>query len=245
MNIALPALLIFLFILPGFIFNLTFYRTENAPLNFIPLTHKAIVSSIVTLLLHSCWLLIIYLLSYQINFELILVLISGLQNESFSSSINSITPNNLFYFCIYLFSMYVSAYCIGSSFRWCIKHFKLDKRSSIFRIDSPWYYLFKGYDWKEGTPDGVQIVATVEIAKKGYLYLGWLDKFYLNNSGDIDRLVLTSAMRRLIKNDKKSPEDNSLLERFYPIDGDYFVIPYKEIKSLNVQYVKIEEIYTT
>jgi hypothetical protein len=132
MNIALPALLIFLFILPGFIFNLAFYRTENTPLNFIPLTHKAIISSIVTLLLHIIWLVIITLvLSYKINFELLLILISGLQNESFSSATNSITTHNLFCLFIYLLSIYLSAYFIGLFFRWCIKHFKLDKRNNI------------------------------------------------------------------------------------------------------------------
>lgn len=134
-----------------------------------------------------------------------------------------------------------------------INRFQLDK-FSIFEIDSPWYYLFKGYDWEDGKPSAVRIAATVEMGGKCFLYVGILEKFFLTTEGNIDRLVITNAMRRKIKKDKDPKEtdkdkdqketnkgDNTdLLKRFYPIDGDYFVLKYSEVKNLNVQFLKID-----
>ncbi len=244
MNIAFPALLIFLFVLPGLIFNLAFYQADNTPLKYISLTHKTIVCSAITIILHSFWLyLTIHWFHYDININQILILIAGVKDDLFTSIILSISTAEIFATFIYLISLYIAAYLIGSFFRWGIRRTKLDKLE-FFKIDHPWYYLFTGHDWTDGKPDGVRIAAIVEIAKKGYLYVGWLDKFYLNRDGSIDRLILTSAMRREIKKDKPTDADNekSLLERFYPIDGHYFILKYSEVKSLNVQFLKLEEI---
>lgn len=241
MNIAFPALLIFLFVLPGFVFNLAFFKTDNTTLHYIPLTHKAIMSFVVTIMLHTIWLLVLcYLLHLYIDLDLILVLIAGVQGAKYSDAVTSITAHELISSAIYLLSMYVLAYVLGKSLRLMIRYFKLDEKYGIFRIDSPWYYLFSGYDWQNGEPDGVRIAATAEIAGRGYLYVGWLDKFYLDNTGNIERLILTSAVRREIKKDKKMVDEAA--ERFYRIEGDYFVLKYAEIKSLNVQFFKIEEI---
>lgn len=242
MNVAFPALLIFLLVLPGLIFNLAFYQTENAPLKYISLTHKAFVCSAFAILLHAIWLyLIVYLFLYNVNVDLILILLSGAKDSKFSSAIATITTHEVFISAIYLISLYLGSYLLGISLRWCIRRFQLEK-FNIFRIDSPWYYLFTGYDWKDGKPAGVRIAAIVEIAGKGYLYVGWLDKFYLDNNGSIDRLILTGAMRREIEKDKKIPESDSLVGRFYPIDGHYFVLKYSEAKSLNVQFIQLEEL---
>ena len=66
-------------------------------------------------------------------------------------------------------------------------------------------------------------------------------EIFLTTEGNIDRLVITNAMRREISKDKDSKEaDTDLLKRFYPIDGDYFVLKYSEVKNLNVQFLKID-----
>ena len=36
------------------------------------------------------------------------------------------------------------------------------------------------------------------------------------------------------------PEESDL-DRFYPIDGDYLVIRYADVKTLNVQFIKLTE----
>lgn len=239
MNLAFPALLVFLLAIPGFIFNIGFYQTENTPLKYISLTSKTIVCSAFAVSLHALWLyLATHFFHFTVNTHLVLTLISGIEDAQFSSAISSITTHEVLVSFTYLISLYIASYLLAITLRKMIRFLRLE-RFDFCRIDSPWYYLFTGYDWKDGKPDGVRIAAVAEIAGKGYLYIGWLDKFYLDNSGNVDRFVLTGAMRRKIEKDKKNGETH-LTERFYPIDGHYFVLKYSEIKSLNIQFLKLE-----
>lgn len=177
------------------------------------------------------------------NFTQLLTLISGAQGALYANAIAAISFGKIIGTAIYLLTMYIAAYALGKFLRWIIKRFKFDKNIKTLRLDSPWYYLFTGYDWDEGKPDGVIITAAVEFAGKGYLYMGYLDNFFLDAEGNIDRLVLTSAWRRPIENDKGKESENNPedMDRFYSIDGHYFVLKYCEIKTLNVQFIKLEE----
>jgi uncharacterized membrane protein YwzB len=226
----LAALLIILFFLPGFVFNLAYYDSESIPLN-ISLTHKAVASLLITMVLHVMGLFILYCAGQAINFNLFLMLLSGVHSDLF----NSITNHTIILAVSYLICLYFLAFFAGAILRWSIKKYRLD-RYHFFRIDNSWYYLFKGLYWKEGQHDGVKIAATMEIAGVSYLYVGILDNFFLNKEGSIDRLILASASRRLLKNDKNTVAES---ERFYPIDGHYFVLKYNEIKNLNVEYFDV------
>jgi len=241
MNIAFPALLIFLLILPGLIFNSAFYKIENIPLTYVPFTKKTIISAVVTLILHTIGLLVLTsIVHHSLSVKPLLVLISGVQGKEYSAVLSALTMGQLFYSAIYLLIIYFTAYICGRFFRLLIIQFELD-RYPIFEIDSPWYYLFKGYEWEDGKPGGVQIAAILEMSGKCFLYVGILQNFFLNSDGNIDRLVLTNAMRRKIYKDKKPDEPKTdLSKRFYPIDGNYFVLKYAEVKNLNVQFIKID-----
>ena len=48
--------------------------------------------------------------------------------------------------------------------------------------------------------------------------------------------MLENVSRRPLTSDKR-PDDH---DRFYPIEGDYFVVRYAEAITLNVQYVNLE-----
>lgn len=241
MNVAFPALLIFLLILPGLIFNSTFYKIENTPLTYVPFTSKTIISAVVTLILHTLGLLILtYFTNHPLNAWPLLTLISGAQGKEYSAVLSSLNMSQILFFALYLLIIYFLAFICGYAVRSLIVKWRWD-RLSVFEIDSPWYYLFKGYDWEDGNPGGVQIAAILEMGGSCFLYVGILEKFFLNVDGNIDRLVLTNAMRREIKNDKKPNEsETDLLKRFYPIDGNYFVLKYSEVKNLNVQFLKID-----
>lgn len=237
MNIAFSTLLIFLFVLPGLFFTLAFYNTDNKPLNYISLTHKAAVSFFITLLCHLFWLtILVQVFNFQIDYTIFFVLISGTQNSLYTLAIKSIDFSELIRVIVYLLVVYIFAFLIGKFIRWGIRKLKLDKRFDLLRLDSPWYYLFTGYDWEEGCPDGVMISACMELGGQAYLYQGYLERFDLDEEGNIERLVLTSPERRKIENDKSAPASS----RFYPIDGHYFVLKYSEIKNLNVQFIKVQ-----
>ena len=85
------------------------------------------------------------------------------------------------------------------------------------------------------------ISAIVEVAKDAVLYVGVLDDFFFDSDGNLDRLILQSVARRPLSADKNTapPEGAASDERFYDIDGDSFVLRYQDVKTLNVQYVKL------
>lgn len=85
------------------------------------------------------------------------------------------------------------------------------------------------------------VSAVVDVAGEAFLYTGFLDESFFAPDGTLDRLVLRTVMRRPISADKKPAEAEraSSAERFYPVDGDYFVMRYSEAITLNIQYVKL------
>ena len=107
--------------------------------------------------------------------------------------------------------------------------------------EAPWYYLLTGADFKkDALPDYIRVSAVVEVAGQAVLCRGTLDDWFVNSdNGQLDRLVLSAATRRPFAKDKQTDGDGD--ERFYKIDGDYFVLRFESVISLNVQYVKFKE----
>lgn len=79
-----------------------------------------------------------------------------------------------------------------------------------------------------------------DVGKGAVLYRGTLEEWFVNpDDGQLDRIVLSAASRRPFDRDKVDAQDEA--ERFYPIDGDYFVLRYEHMLSVNVQYIRIVE----
>jgi hypothetical protein len=243
MNIAFPTLLILLFLLPGFIFTLAFYKTDNEPLSYLPLTYKVIFSLSAAFLLHMLFLWLLSNFSgYKYNLPEMLVLISGAQSTLFNSTIKSISSNEIRNLGVYLVMIYAFSYILGKLINWIFIKLELD-RFKIFRFDNPWYYLFKGYDLENINRNGFIVIiisAVIEVAGQGYLYRGELEDFYFDKEGNLERLVLRNTSRRKVEEDKTDLENTPIEKRFYPIDGTYFVIKYSEIKNLNVQFIELD-----
>lgn len=146
----------------------------------------------------------------------------------------------------YFASLLVASYSLPMIVRNATSKFRLDREdapfSSIFRFDAPWYYLLTGADFTEDEePDFIKISAIVEVAKDAVLYVGVLDDFYFDADGQLDRLILQNVSRRPLASDKpaEKSQNGNEEQRFYPIDGDNFVLRYSEAITLNVQYVKL------
>ncbi len=196
------------------------------------------MSLFVSCALHAIWLYALSFSNHTINFHLLLTVIAGAQDSEYTNAIESISLSDLSCFFKYFVSIYLFAFLIGKISRYLIKKLELD-RFLFFRLETKWHYLFGGHDWEKGAPDGVIIATTHELAGKGYLYLGLLKDFHLDDEGNLDRLILTSVGRRNINTDKTHPHEGTQ-KRFYPVDGDCLILKYSEIKTLNVQYLKIE-----
>lgn len=240
MNIAFSSLILLAFLLPGLIFSVAFISSDHKPITYVPLTHKTILSIFATFVLQALWLELVSFFGYTINVHSLLILSSGMANNEYAHQLNNISAKNLSEFFVYFFTLYVFAFFSAKGIRWLIKITRLDSNFKFLRLENKWHYLFGGHDWEEGDPEGVVVAVTMELASKGYLYLGILNSFELNSEGNLDYLILSSAARRDIDKDKLS-QSNEAKDRFYSIDSDSIVLKYEHIKTLNVQYVKIKE----
>ncbi|TFW16640.1 hypothetical protein E4L96_15965 [Massilia arenosa] len=152
---------------------------------------------------------------------------------------------------MYVASLLFSCQLIPAGIRKAISAWRLDRHDApfgtLFRFHhAPWYYLLTGADFKAGEkPDMVRVSAIVEVGKEPILYVGGLDDFFFAADGQLDRIVLQQVVRRPLSSDKPAAvshcgnAEEAESGRFYPIDGDYLVIRYSDVKTLNVQFIKL------
>jgi len=244
-NVAFSALLVFLLLLPGFLFRTYFKRAEKVVLDIKPFGQAAIDAFLAALVLDLVWYWGAALLtSYRVNFNALLTLVAGDKSANFDGAIATVAadpwhPGVLFA------SLYAFAIVAGYGLRYAVTRWRLDRRgaplANFLRFDTPWYYLFTGYD-RPTPPDGVAIGAVVCLGSTAYLYTGVLIEYFLDDQGQLNRLVLASAARRPLSDDEAASgdQDRPLIdERFYPIEGDYFVLRYSEVLTLNVRYLDL------
>jgi len=246
MNVALPALVAFLLLLPGFIFRARFKLAERTSLHFSPFGRVAADAILWAIFAHFLWLSVAFVVcSLRFEPSVLLKLMSSAP-ASQAEAISAVSRDFKWiasYFC----SLFVAVVVVPVVSRNYIAKCRLDRAtarfSSIFRFhDAPWYYLLTGADFaQEDKPDLTMISAIVEVAKDAVLYVGVLDDFFFDSDGNLDRLILQSVARRPLSADKNKTdsENGAGDERFYAIDGDSFVLRYQDAKTLNVQSVKL------
>jgi len=246
MNVALPTLILFVVLLPGFIFRSGLKRAERTSVDFSPFGRVVAEAVLWAILLHMAWIIISHL-AFAREFEPVVLmnLISSLPTTQAGAAQRvgiEFRP-----IAAYFISLLIASHVVPMLIRSAISRYRLDRDgaplSTIFRFhDAPWYYLLTGADFPEDQqPDLISISAIVEVAKEAVLYVGFLDDFYFDSDGQLDRLILQQVSRRPIANDKPTGPSTADQDtgRFYPIDGDNFVLRYSEAITLNVQYVKL------
>ncbi|MCW7539628.1 hypothetical protein OOT46_17430 [Aquabacterium sp. A7-Y] len=243
MNIALPAVVVFLLVLPGFLVRMRFKRVERSVLDASPFGRVATEATILATLLHIFWILLGAGL-FDRHFELRLLLnLLGSHPEAQRDASERIGAQ-ADWLAFYFVSLYLASWLLPTLARDFVSARRWDRLGSRFgRVlrfnDAPWYYLLSGADFAPGeVPDLILISAVVNVGKEPWLYVGVLDDYFMTPSGDLDRLVLQNVRRRRLADDREGP-DADAPDRFYAIDGDYLVLRYTESTTVNVKYVKL------
>jgi hypothetical protein len=246
MNVALPALVVFVVLLPGFILRSRFKRAERTSLDYSPFGQVVTEAILWTCALHAIWLLFSYWFFHlKLDVSALLRLLSS-DGSSQAKAIDSIAESSK-RVAAYFATLLLASYLLPQLARYLITRHGLDRYDAplgfLFRFhQAPWYYLLTGADFSiDDKPDFISVSAVVNVAGEAVLYTGILDEFFVDAEGKLDRLVLQQVMRRPIKADKSSssPDEMDRLSRFYSIDGDYFVLRYDEAITLNLQYIKL------
>jgi hypothetical protein len=244
MNLALPALVVFLLLLPGFIARSRIKRAERQSLDYSPFGQIVSEAVLWSIALHLLWTAVTGLVAGKaIDPQTVLRLMSAeasIQTQALQSVAAQASGITLYFTTLLVFA-HLSPWVV----RRVVERYRLDRQQShwspLLRFSAaPWYYLFSGADFEESdVPDLISVSAVVDVAGEPYLYVGLLEDYFMTHDGELDRVVLQHVMRRPLSRDKGPDHVHGDLSRFYPIDGDYFVLRYVECITLNIEYIKL------
>lgn len=234
MNIAFPAFFLLALILPGFIFTSAYERTENITLDKKPFEASSASALMCALFLQLIYASVVHSLIKEIDFSLCIKALTG--GELAQSDIDSLVPD-VGFIGLYFVGLYLASYVVGKVLQkvvFCLNPYK----SSRLAFDTPWYYELKGKLSSKSNAQIIKVSCLLDTKDGSYLYYGFLDDFYLDQDGQLDRIVLFDVYRRDIKNDDNGDPDT---ERYYQIKGDRLILKYSQIINMNLEYLYIYE----
>jgi len=258
MNIAFPALFIFLLAFPGLIFRYTyargFFRTRS-PVSFRPITDEIGYSIVFAGIFHTLWCFLcikfgIIYIDFHSAFILLIGAYTTKDGEYLPTVIESFSKypfESVKYFII----LYVFSALAGYFGHFSIRYLHLDWRFEAMRFRNEWWYLLKGEimhfpEVQRELPEKISIdskietyvTAVVEQAKESYLYQGVLYDFCFDSIGNLDRIFLVRAQRRKLADDRPADQAHTVKgnPKFYPIEGKYFILRYSEVTTINLEY---------
>lgn len=237
MNIAFPAFFLLVLILPGFVFLSSYSHAENTKLDHRAFDSSSASALFIAGILHLLWSTLASLLGYPINFELCTKLLTGLKLTTAEITLLSA---NMLTIANYFISVFLFAWLSGVFTRKAvIKLFPY--KDSILAFDTPWYYELKGFISREKDAQLIELSCLCDNQDGSYLYYGILEDFYLDNQGQLDRLVLSNVYRRKLSQDNETSTEDRIKpieqdERYYKVRGDRFMLKYSEVSNINIEY---------
>ena len=255
MNLAFSALLLLLLLLPGFILIFTYSRGfwATSPVSFQRASESIAFALVCACVLHLVWSVIAWwLFGVAIDVTVILKLLLnayGTDDVDFAPTMQA-TASALPGATMYLLSLYAFAALIGWGGHKVVRGAKLDRRYRALRFNNEWHYLLSGeileFPELKMQPfplDGVYLSAVVQHQEHDYLYRGIVRDFSYGSDGQLERVILVAVHRRLLDRDRKEGEerltDYGLDSRYYSIEGDFFILRYADMKTVNIEYIAL------
>ncbi len=268
MNLAFQALLLLLLYLPGAIAVYVYFRGQagyaELPVITPSVTSRTALALVVAGALHAVWVPVsnafaAQLWGLRVDLASVMFLMIGRYDDvdQYRRAVASVTgaPYLVFF---YFVTLYAAAIALGDGFRrWVIAR-SLDARYPILRFTDRWFYLFSGkvLDFAREDEDidrvgaqgemttealsGTWISGVMEIGGKAFLYTGILEGYWYDRDGKLDSIWLSNVFRRELAADREAPDEAAVIDdRYYPIDGDYFVMKFADLKNVNIKYISV------
>ncbi|MBJ7515990.1 MAG: hypothetical protein JHC82_07070 [Stenotrophomonas sp.] len=248
MNIAFPAVVIFFLLAPGFTARTQIQKLESEVIDYSPFGAVVAQALLWALFLHGIWIACMHGWSDKVFApEYLLGLLSSNANLQLIAiaEVAGQWPDIASYFA----SMHVFSFMGPWLVRLCIVKYRIDRDGALLaplcRFNrAPWYYLLSGADLEKAEEaDTITVSAVVDVGGGAYLYLGYLEKWHVDRDGRLDRLVLSNAMCRgfgeggdFVSVDDQDLPLTSETARFSRVAGDYLVLRYDQVSTLNVSY---------
>jgi hypothetical protein len=223
------------------------------------ITDELAYGIVFAILLHALWLTLSKALGFDPDVPSALMLLTGNfgdKSNHLDLALSSVADHELSVGG-YFVSLYACAAIAGAVGHRLVRKLRLDHHTRIFRFDNYWYYMLTGEvlaffenEHESRTVDGVYLSAVINQGVNSYLYRGIVYDFTYDRDGGLDTIVVTDAHRRSLAADRdddsganEDVSDSSQLkspdERYYEIHGDFFVLRYSEVRTLNLDYFSV------
>ena len=234
MNIALPALVILLGLLPGILFYYAYFagRFEKRRAGVSALEEAAVyVVVAIPIDAAAFWLF----RTFGIHLDLRLVadiLFGNIAEPSLQQQADRFGANIVLTTVCYV-SMLLTSAVAGGVLRQIVWRLRIDTYFGVFRLRHPWYYLFQARD-KALPSDALAwvYILTEHAEEKTRLYRGLVADYELASDGTLESIILRGAMRG------KGRGQNFA---WVPVPGDLFIVSGRAIHSINVEYWRIDD----
>ncbi|MGB3799165.1 MAG: hypothetical protein WA952_05075 [Lewinella sp.] len=254
MGLAFGALFLATLLLPGIIFRYAYLRSDSLRKTVdFSLLSEAVFVLIPTLLFHALgWTVagaVGTLLNRVPNVSALYRLTTGqlLTEDSLASLERGILP-----FVFYILALSALAGWSGSLVQRLVVRRGWDDHFKLLRIYNDWDKYFTGHSISRDPRrsfDYVQVDVVVAGGDGDMLYTGALANYSLNQEQGIDRIFMEVVYRRRLRDDLPlsddvladlPPANREEDPRYYNMPGDYLVIPFDQIRNLNISYKKFE-----
>ena len=258
MSLAFSALLAAVLLLPGIIFRYLYIRSDSLRKSIdLSLLSESVFILLSSMLLH--WLgrgIYKTLYGAEASLRPLYNLLTGKEAPDFAVVDAGFSP----------FVIYISALCVigglaALALQRFVIYFRLDERYKLLRIHNDWDKYLSGDVLRRETGqdfDYVQVDVLVDTSAGDVLYSGILDNYTLNKDQMIDRLFLSDVYRRDFSADvaptaygapgnpaasvhQVSEQRDFSDARYYRLPGNYLVIPFGQIRNLNIIYTRLRE----
>ncbi len=240
MNFGITLITVFyivILIVPGIFFKKFYFQAKfSHEFNNGAFADKAITSIFWGLLIQ---LLAIFILKvgFGYSFDQLYTRMNNLYGAIHKQEFPKISYKQLkIFFLFFVFSIILACFS-GHILHKLIRFFKLDIIFSSLRFANEWNYIFRNELAISKDKDGerkkyfsteLDIIVKESKNEIPRFYSGILKDYFLNENGQLDKIVLAAAKKR-VSNDNNEKE-------FVDIKGDVFIVPYCNIENINLRY---------
>jgi hypothetical protein len=260
-DIAFTSIILVLLFLPGLIFFRAYFANSFSS-KYFKSSFSSIIPTIIipSLILHFLAFQFIkpFVFKYEPNIEYIGLLLTIDKPEILSEIFLNIKLH-LKEIATYFLLLYLFSAILGFSIWSIIRKLKLDRKIPPLRFPNKWYYIFTGEllefsdNWKyknsknffrkkktsdskvENVSISIRYVEVlVQIGNYSIIYSGILEDYGLSKSEAGVEFIKLSNVTKSILSLKSKVINKSII-----IPGDFLIIPFIEIKNLNITYYSL------
>ncbi len=270
MNIAFGALILLLLLIPGLFFRVAYLNVRYSGKTFkSTIVDETLLALAPAFIIQICGFLFVEkILGFSVSLQTVYqLIISSASFKDFEILRRSLGWFLLYSVILWAIS-WMLGYGVRrfiKAFRLDYKYPIFRFQNSWYPILKGTVVNFPGYQHLQANIQLVWVDVIVETKEGSYIYSGVIDDFFLTKEEGLDRIYLKNVRRRRLTNEPNdllehtgpetgdatdldlvdeadmSNELDALDKRYYYMPGDFFIIPYSQIKNMNIRYYSLDE----